>query len=94
MLLSSDHVAGVSGITWQVSAVCVVWCGVVEVVRAPVAGAQMIKFKVASVAAARESNEEVQASRSKMNEDRNPQIDAAIVLLFPPSLFLCELRVA
>mmetsp|Transcript_9527 Transcript_9527/g.18629 ORF Transcript_9527/g.18629 Transcript_9527/m.18629 type:complete len:744 (+) Transcript_9527:126-2357(+) len=40
---------------------------------------KMIKFKVASVAASRETNEEVQASRNKMNEDRNPQIDAAIV---------------
>lgn len=40
---------------------------------------KMIKFKVASIAAAKETNEEVLASRNKMNEDRNPQIDAAIV---------------
>jgi len=40
---------------------------------------QRIKFKVASIAPLKESNEEVQASRTKMNEDRNPQIDAAIV---------------
>jgi len=40
---------------------------------------KMIKFKVSSVAAVKETNEEVQASRNKMNEDRNPQIDAAVV---------------
>lgn len=40
---------------------------------------QRIKFKVASIAPLKETNEEVQASRNKMNEDRNPQIDAAIV---------------
>mmetsp|Transcript_45047 Transcript_45047/g.107378 ORF Transcript_45047/g.107378 Transcript_45047/m.107378 type:complete len:745 (-) Transcript_45047:96-2330(-) len=40
---------------------------------------KMIKFKVASIAAQRETTDEVQASRNKMNEDRNPQIDAAIV---------------
>jgi len=40
---------------------------------------RMIKFKVQNLAPMRESTEEVQASRNKMNEDRNPQIDAAIV---------------
>jgi cullin 3 len=34
---------------------------------------------VASIAPLKETNEEVAASRTKMNEDRNPQIDAAIV---------------
>mmetsp|Transcript_51346 Transcript_51346/g.125176 ORF Transcript_51346/g.125176 Transcript_51346/m.125176 type:complete len:748 (+) Transcript_51346:224-2467(+) len=40
---------------------------------------KMIKFKVSSIASARENNEEVHASRNKINEDRNPQIDAAVV---------------
>jgi len=40
---------------------------------------RMIKFKLSSIAPLKETNEEVQASRNKMNEDRNPQIDAAIV---------------
>jgi len=40
---------------------------------------KLIKFKVSSIASAKETNEEVQASRNKINEDRNPQIDAAIV---------------
>jgi len=40
---------------------------------------KMIKFKLSVVSAAKETNEEMQASRAKINEDRNPQIDAAIV---------------
>uniref|UniRef100_A0A7S0ECD9 Cullin family profile domain-containing protein n=1 Tax=Hanusia phi TaxID=3032 RepID=A0A7S0ECD9_9CRYP len=40
---------------------------------------RLIKFKVSTIAASKETSEEVQASRNKMNEDRNPQIDAAIV---------------
>ena len=36
-------------------------------------------LQVSSIASAKESNEEVQASRNKINEDRNPQIDAAVV---------------
>ena len=35
--------------------------------------------QVSSISSAKETNEEVQASRNKINEDRNPQIDAAIV---------------
>ena len=40
---------------------------------------KMIKFKVSSIANSKESNEEVQASRIKINDDRNPQVDAAVV---------------
>uniref|UniRef100_A0A7S0Z679 Cullin family profile domain-containing protein n=1 Tax=Hemiselmis tepida TaxID=464990 RepID=A0A7S0Z679_9CRYP len=40
---------------------------------------KMIKFKVSSIATSKETSEEVQASRNKINEDRNPQIDAAVV---------------
>ena len=40
---------------------------------------RMIKFKVSAISVKQETPEEVQASRAKMNEDRNPQIDAAIV---------------
>jgi len=40
---------------------------------------KMIKFKVSGIAATRETSEEVKESRNKMNEDRNPQIDAAVV---------------
>mmetsp|Transcript_70308 Transcript_70308/g.187332 ORF Transcript_70308/g.187332 Transcript_70308/m.187332 type:complete len:620 (+) Transcript_70308:94-1953(+) len=40
---------------------------------------RMIKFKMSVVAATKETNEEHQASRAKIQEDRGPQIDAAIV---------------
>ena len=36
-------------------------------------------MQVSSIASARETTEEMIASRTKITEDRNPQIDAAIV---------------